>query len=95
MKTRTSELNAFLYGGPYPRGYPQGLQKVLMRKLQMLKAAYGINDLRVPPSNHLEKLKGDLAGYWSIRVNDQYRLVFIWDDSEREAIDVHFVDYHD
>lgn len=95
MQTRTRELKDFLYGGTYPQEYPEGLQRVLMRKLQLLKAACTINDLRVPPNNHLEKLKGDLAGYYSIRVNRQYRLIFIWNNTEQEAQDVYFDDYHD
>lgn len=58
----------------------------------MLNAAAHINDLRVPPSNHLEKLSGDLAGFWSIRVNQQWRLVFRW--TTQEATEVRLVDYH-
>lgn len=66
----------------------------MKRKLQMLKAAATINDLRIPPSNHLELLKGKLAGYYSIRVNAQYRLIFHWSQQQQEAYDVHFDDYH-
>ena len=61
----------------------------MKRKLQMLKAAVTINDLRIPPSNHLELLKGKLAGYYSIRVNAQYRLIFHWSQQQQEAYDVH------
>lgn len=64
-------------------------KKALKRKLQMLKAAVTINDLRIPPSNHLELLKGKLAGYYSIRVNAQYRLIFHWSQQQQEAYDVH------
>ena len=63
-----------------------------MRKLQMLEAAAELQDLRIPPSNHLEKLQGDRAGTYSIRVNDQWRLVFDWDGGE--ANNVAFIDYH-
>ncbi|MCH9275808.1 type II toxin-antitoxin system RelE/ParE family toxin [Bifidobacterium amazonense] len=93
--TRDPELADFLYGGPYPRGYPSGCERQLARRLQMLKAAGSLRDLAVPPANRLEKLSGDLAGWWSIRVNRQYRLVFRWNDEEQEAYDVYFTDYHD
>lgn len=82
------------YTATYPTGYPAGLEKALKRKLQMLKAAVTINDLRIPPSNHLELLKGKLAGYYSIRVNAQYRLIFHWSQQQQEAYDVYFDDYH-
>jgi proteic killer suppression protein len=58
----------------------------------MLDAAQNLNDLRVPPSNHLEALKGNRKGQMSIRVNDQWRICFIWQDNE--AYDVEIVDYH-
>ncbi len=95
MRTRDKELNDFLYGGRYPNDYPAGLERALMRKLQMLKAAHDLKDLRIPPGNRLEPLKGGLTGHWSIRVNKQWRLVFQWDTTEREATDVYFDDYHD
>ena len=59
-----------------------------------MPAAAAINDLRIPPSNHLELLKGKLAGYYSIRVNAQYRLIFHWSQQQQEAYDVYFDDYH-
>ncbi len=62
------------------------------RKLEALHAAARLDDLRVPPSNRLEKLKGDLKDYYSIRINDQWRVVFRWIDSK--AYDVSIVDYH-
>lgn len=94
MKTRDSTLNDYLYGGPYPRSYPNGVEKQLKRKLQMLKAAHAIRDLLAPPGTRLEQLRGDLVGHWSIRVNAQYRLIFQWDDEHKEAYDVYFDDYH-
>lgn len=94
MRTRDRELNDFLYGGRYPKKYPAGLERVLMRKLQILKASRELHDLKVPPGNRLEPLKGDLKGHWSIRVNQQWRLVFQWDDDNKEATDVYFDDYH-
>ena len=65
---------------------------VAIRKLQMLHAATRIESLRVPPQNRLEKLSGDRIGQWSIRVNDQYRVCFVWRDAA--ASDVEIVDYH-
>lgn len=94
METREKELNDYLYGGSYPKGYPTGLEKILKRKLQILKAAYDLQDLKAPPGNQLEPLKGNLLGYWSIRVNKQYRLIFKWNDNTKEAYDVYFDDYH-
>ena len=70
----------------------QGVARVAKRKLEAVNAAGRIEDLRVPPSNHLEKLKGDLKGRYSIRVNDQWRVVFRWADGD--AFDVEIADYH-
>ena len=62
------------------------------RKLRMLHQAYSLIDLRSPPSNHLEKLKGDREGQHSIRINDRYRICFQW--IEDDAFNVEIVDYH-
>jgi toxin HigB-1 len=62
------------------------------RKLVSVHVAGRLEDLRVPPSNHLEKLRGNLAGFHSIRINDQWRIIFRWSDGE--AYDVQIVDYH-
>ena len=71
---------------------PQTIQRAAFRKLRMLHRATDVNDLRVPPANHLEKLKGDRQGQYSIRINNQWRICFIWDDGD--AYDVEIVDYH-
>jgi len=71
---------------------PPDIQRVALRKLLMLDAAVSLEDLRVPPPNRLEKLKDDRAGQWSIRINDQWRVCFIWRDGN--ADDVGIVDYH-
>ncbi len=68
------------------------VQRVGLRKLRMLDAAGALEDLRVPPANRLEKLKGDRAGQHSIRINRQWRICFIWRDGD--AFDVEIVDYH-
>jgi proteic killer suppression protein len=87
---RCPETKEVFEGGKAPRF--ANIRKVLERKLAMLHAASVTNDLRIPPSNHLEALKGDRAGQHSIRVNDQFRLCFRW-TSEGPA-DVECVDYH-
>lgn len=75
-----------------PKGFPADLAAVTRRKLVMLDAAARLDDLRIPPANRLEALKGDRAGQHSIRVNDQFRLCFRWTDAG--PADVEFVDYH-
>jgi len=70
----------------------QAIQPVAYRKLRMLHNSQTINDLRAPPSNHLEKLKGDPEGQYSIRINDQYRICFIWRDGDAYSVEI--VDYH-
>ena len=70
----------------------QGIARRAKRKLEAINAASRISDLAVPPSNHLEKLRGDLGGFYSVRINDQWRVVFGWSDGE--ASEVRIVDYH-
>jgi toxin HigB-1 len=70
----------------------EGIARRAKRKLEALHAAARLDDLRVPPSNRLEKLKGDLKAFHSIRINDQWRIIFRWLDGE--AHDVAIVDYH-
>lgn len=68
------------------------IERAALRKLKQFDLARGIDDLRAPPGNRLEQLKGDRAGQWSIRVNDQFRICFRWSGSDAE--DVENVDYH-
>lgn len=74
------------------RKIPAGLHNALRRKLVYLDGAIALSDLRIPPANHLEALKGDLAGFHSIRVNDQWRLVFHWESGSVK--DLKLMDYH-
>ncbi len=74
------------------RRIPAALHRAINRRLAYLHNATGINDLRVPPANRLEALKGDLAGWHSLRVNDQWRIVFRWINDA--AHDVRLIDYH-
>ena len=71
---------------------PQKLWRIARRKLDMLNAAHELSDLTVPPANRLEALKGDLKDFHSIRIDDQYRLLFKW--VEHSALDVRITDYH-
>jgi proteic killer suppression protein len=68
------------------------VQNVALRKLRMLDAATRLDDLRVPPGNRLERLRGDRSGPHSIRINDQWRICFRWDSGD--AYDVEIMDYH-
>ena len=71
---------------------PEVLQRVALLKLRMLNRATNLNDLRVPPANRLEKLKGDRSGQHSMRINDRWRICFQWHDND--AFQVEIVDYH-
>ena len=70
----------------------RSIARVAARRLQALDFASAVEDLRNPPGNRLERLKGDRAGQWSIRINDQFRVCFRWDGTD--AWDVEIVDYH-
>jgi proteic killer suppression protein len=74
------------------RKLDQGTQRAALRKLLILDAAETLDDLRVPPGNRLEKLKGDRAGSYSVRVNQQWRICFSWTDAGPEGVEI--VDYH-
>ncbi|MEZ2142348.1 type II toxin-antitoxin system RelE/ParE family toxin [Bradyrhizobium sp. DN5] len=81
-----------LKGRTIPKGFPADLAKIARRKLIMVDAADFLDALRSPPGNRLEALKGKLAGKYSIRINDQWRIVFRWTDAGPE--DVEIMDYH-
>ncbi|MBG6063254.1 proteic killer suppression protein [Flavobacterium sp. CG_9.1] len=71
---------------------PEEIQKIGRRKLRMLNNSQDLNDLRIPPSNRLEKLKGTLKDFYSIRINNQWRIIFIWKDGNSTAVEI--IDYH-
>ena len=71
---------------------PSNIQRIAVRKLRMLNRSVTLADLRVPPANRLEKLHGDRAGQYSIRINDQWRICFTWRNGD--AYNVEIVDYH-
>ncbi len=81
-----------IWEGTTSRRFPQDIQRTALRKLIQLNAPGTLEDMRVPPGNRLEALKGNLAGRHSIRINDQWRIVFRW--AETDAHEVEIVDYH-
>jgi proteic killer suppression protein len=83
---------AAVWAGKQPKGFPSDLFTVARRKLGYLDAATTLDDLKLPPGNRLEKLAGDRAGQHSIRVNDQWRVCFVWTDGNAEGVEI--VDYH-
>lgn len=89
---RDERAQAIFEGRMPGKGFPADLIRAAKRKLEMLNAAVDVNELRFPPGNRLEALSGDRRGQYSIRVNDQFRLVFVW--TPAGPADVAFVDYH-
>ncbi|MEI8396406.1 MAG: type II toxin-antitoxin system RelE/ParE family toxin [Rhodospirillaceae bacterium] len=87
-----NKMTEAVWNGEAPKGFPANLLRAAQRKLAMLAAAIDLNALRQPPGNRLEALKGDRIGQHSIRVNDQWRICFVWHDGCAE--DIEFVDYH-
>jgi proteic killer suppression protein len=81
-----------VWEGRVSRKLPRDIQDRALRKLRQLDASLTIEDLRIPPSNHLENLKGDRKGWMSIRINGQWRLCFRWNNGE--SLDVKIIDYH-
>lgn len=93
---RDDRLRDFFVNDVRSRKIPPDLESRVFRKLQMIDDAMTDQDLRVPPSNHFEKLRGQLEAFHSIRVNKQWRLIFRWDSSKGEASDVSLDDHsHD
>jgi len=93
LSFRDEWLRSFFVEDIASRNIPPDLDARLFRKLQMIDDAVTDQDLRVPPSNHFEKLRGNLAGWHSIRVNKQRRLVFRWDGGRGEASDIYLDDH--
>ena len=82
-----------IYNGNFSKKLPESIQRIALRKLMMIDAANNLNDLRVPPANHLERLSGNRAGQYSIRINKEYRICFF---VKKQSIftNVEIVDYH-
>jgi len=81
-----------IWNGEYSKKLSRDIQDIIRRKLRMLNNSSNINDLRVPPANHLELLKGNRKGQFSIRVNRQWRICFKW--IQCNCVDVEIIDYH-
>ena len=92
IKTFRSKETEKIYNREISKKLPPDIQRTALKKLWMLDAAPDINTLRVPPSNHLEALKGERKGQHSIRINKQWRICFVWNNGD--AFDVEIVDYH-
>ena len=93
IKTFGDKETELIWGGQNSRKLPLGIQQVARRKLRMLNNAQNINDLRIPPANRLKRLKGQLSKYYSIRINDQYRVIFEWRQSNGFLVQI--IDYHE
>jgi proteic killer suppression protein len=92
IKIFGSKETVKIWNGEWSRRLPGEIQKIARRKLRMLNNSQDIQDLKIPPSNRLEKLSGKLKDYYSIRINDQWRIIFIWKSGN--AYDVEIIDYH-
>ena len=92
IESFADKRTAAIFVGHEVRGLPREIQDPARRKLKIIDAAPSIDSLRVPPGNRLEPLKGARKGLWSIRINDQWRICFRWQDGT--ALDVEIVDYH-
>ena len=92
IRSFKDDLTKAAFEGRSSKGFPADLLRVTRRKLQYLNAAVSLDDLRAPPGNRLEALKGDRVGQHSIRVNDQFRICFTW--TKEGPMNVEFTDYH-
>jgi proteic killer suppression protein len=81
-----------IWNGERINQFAKEIQEVTRRKLRMLNNAQDLNDLMIPPSNRLEKLKGNLKDYYSIRINNQWRIIFKWNNGNAEKVEI--IDYH-
>ena len=81
-----------IWEGERIRGLPFEIQEIARRKLRMLNNSQNVSDLMIPPSNRLEKLKGNFKAFYSIRINDQWRIIFQWKNGNAEQVEV--IDYH-
>ncbi|MEQ1706152.1 MAG: type II toxin-antitoxin system RelE/ParE family toxin [Rickettsiales bacterium] len=92
IKTFADKETEKIYAGIVSRRLPFDIQQVARRKLRQLNNAETLNDVRIPPANRLEALKGDYKGFYSIRVNNQWRIIFRFVDGD--VFDVEMIDYH-
>ncbi len=92
IKSFKDKESKVFYNTGKSKKIPYELQKITLRKLDYLNSAYTIEDLKIPPANRLEKLKGDLKDFYSIRINKQYRIIFKFINNN--AYEVSIIDYH-
>jgi proteic killer suppression protein len=92
IRSFASKETVKVFRRTYSSKLPTDIQQLAYRKLRMLHNARSLTDLRVPPGNRLEKLKGERAGQYSIRINDQWRICFEWQDGDAHQVEI--VDYH-
>ena len=83
---------AKIWEGEWVRSLSDNIQEIARRKLRMLNNSHDLNDLKIPPSNRLEKLKGNLKDFYSIGVNNQWRIIFKWNNGNAELVEI--IDYH-
>lgn len=92
IRTFADGETELIFSGTKSRKLPPEIQNAARRKLRMIYAAKTVDDLRIPPGNRLEKLSGNLGGYFSVRINDQWRIVFRFEDGGAENVGIQ--DYH-
>lgn len=93
IRSHKNAVTEAIASGKAPKGFPSNIVKSAQRKLAMIDEARRLEDLLAPPGNRLEALKGDRKGQHSIRINDQWRVCFIWSDGGADQVEI--VDYHD
>lgn len=92
IKTFADKETEKIYSQRFSKKLPQSIQRIALRKLIMIDNAQNLEDLRIPPANHLERLEGNREGQYSIRINDQYRICFEADGNNFYNVEI--VDYH-
>lgn len=92
IKSFADKSTEYLFNRRFVKRFPNQIHKIAYRKLLLIDGAEKLDDLKVPPGNRLEKLSGDLYGKYSIRINDQWRIIFSWKDNN--AYEVEIIDYH-
>jgi len=92
IKSFNSKETEKIWEGNFSKEYPNDIQNIARKKLRMLNNSFDLSDLKIPPSNRLEKLKGDREGQYSVRINNRWRICFIWKNND--CYNVEITDYH-